>query len=79
MIIDFAIARRLSSGRDNPKRLLDLVSQELARSALSRAQIKKCAPQEEGILGKLENCAATGDSECRFSKQESDEINQLSE
>jgi hypothetical protein len=74
--IDFAIARYLSPGPDS-KRLLDAVLQQLSRSAINRAQMKKCAPDFELLLQKTERCVATGDTECRFSKQESDEFKAL--
>jgi hypothetical protein len=78
IVDDFAIARALFPGRDS-KGLLDAIRQEFSRSALTRAQIKKCAPIQERLVQKLEQCVATGDNECRFSKTEADDINRLSE
>ncbi len=72
--MDFAVARALSPGPDI-KSLLDAVRQQLSRSALTRVQIKRCAPGQEVLLRKLEKCVATRDTECRFSKQEADEFN----
>jgi hypothetical protein len=64
------------AGRD-AKRYVDVVHQELSRRAVTRQQIRDCFPEADLGLKKIEQCAAFGDNECRFSQQEAEEINKL--
>jgi hypothetical protein len=66
------------AGKNDPKRFLDVFLPELSRRALTGAQIKKCDPILDWSVAKFEQCAASGDRECRFSQQEANEINELS-
>jgi hypothetical protein len=51
------------AGHNNPKRFVDVLRQEHSRRALTRSQIKKCAPQIDRLIAGIEQCAASGDRE----------------
>jgi hypothetical protein len=77
MVEAVVISDRVAN-RDNA-RFLKALRQELSRRNLTRARLKECAPQWDPIISKWDRCAASSDTECRFSQQEVDEINKASD
>ena len=72
----FAYTRQVAGQSHDAKRWAETLNQQLLKLGISRESFRRCLPEGDVVLRKMEQCARNNDRVCAFTEKEVEEGNQ---